>query len=53
MYNGMTEGLFTGEDLSKYCNDVKTDWLQARKNIQDSDGAREMAVQAKWFYQVL
>lgn len=53
LFKGMTEGLFTGDDLSKYFNDVETDWLQARKIIEDSEGAKEIAAQAEWFYQAL
>ncbi|NTU96815.1 MAG: hypothetical protein HGA62_03255 [Chlorobiaceae bacterium] len=53
LFTGMTEGLFTGEKLLKYFNEVNTDWIEARKIIHDSDDAEQIAEQAKKFFEAL
>lgn len=53
MFAGMTEGLFTGENLLKYFNEVNTNWIEARKIIHDSDDAELIAEQAKKFFNAL
>ncbi|TLU83357.1 MAG: hypothetical protein FDX30_09995 [Chlorobium sp.] len=50
---GMTGGLFTGDNLLKYFNDVNTDWIEARKIINNSDDGEQIAEHAIKFYEAL
>lgn len=50
---GMTAGLFTGDNLLKYFNDVNTDWIEARKIINNSDDGEQIAEHAIKFYEAL
>lgn len=46
---GMTNGVFTGVGLSKYFNDKKGDWVNARKVINGLDCASKIAGYSKSF----
>lgn len=50
MFEGMAKGTFTGKKLSDYFNATKTDWLNARRIINGTDRATEIAGIAKQFY---
>ncbi len=50
LFEGMLRGLFTGKKLSDYFNNVKTDWLGARRIINGTDKATEIAGISKQFY---
>lgn len=50
MFEGMERGTFTGKKLSDYFNDTKTDWISARRIINGTDKAAEIAAIAKAFY---
>lgn len=50
LFEGMERGTFTGKKLSNYFNDTKTDWLNARRIINGTDRAAEIATIAKQFY---
>lgn len=50
MFEGMIRGTFTRKKLSDYFNDTKTDWLNARRIINGTDKAAEIAAIAKAFY---
>lgn len=50
MFEGMINGEFTGKKLSDYFNSKKTDWLGARRIINGTDRASEIASIAKHFY---
>lgn len=50
MFDGMERGTFTGKKLSDYFNDAKTDWLNARRIINGTDKAAEIAAIAKAFF---
>lgn len=50
MFEGMAKGTFTGKKLSDYFNASKTDWLNARRIINGTDRAAEIAGIAKQFY---
>ena len=49
MFHGMTKGLFTGVNLSRYFNEQREDWVSARKIINGTDKAELIAVYAKKF----
>jgi len=53
MSHGMRHGSFTGVSLSKYINETKCDYINARKIINSLDHAVEIAKVAEWFEQVL
>jgi putative chitinase len=53
MFTGMTDGLFTGVNLSRYFNDIREDYVNARKIINGTDCAEKIAVYARSFYQCL
>lgn len=53
MFTGMTQGLFTGVNLSRYFNDQKEDWVNARKIINGLDRADLIALYGKRFYECL
>ncbi len=50
MFEGMAKGTFTGKKLSDYFNATKTDWVNARRIINGTDRAAEIAGIAKQFY---
>jgi putative chitinase len=50
MFEGMINGEFTGKKLDDYFNAKATDWVAARKIINGTDKAKEIAVIAKQFY---
>lgn len=50
MFEGMERGVFTGKKLSDYFNDTKTDWLNARRIINGTDKAADIAIIAKAFF---
>lgn len=50
MFEGMLQGLFTGKGLEDYFNAQKTDWHNARRIINGTDRAAEIASIAKQFY---
>lgn len=50
MFEGMLRGTFTGKALRHYFNEATTDWLNARRIINGTDKASEIAAIAKQFY---
>ncbi len=55
MFEGMTTGKsfhgdFTGKSLENYFNSKTTDWVNARRIINGTDRAQEIAAIAKQFY---
>lgn len=50
MFEGMIGGTFTGKKLADYFNASKADWLNARRIINGTDRAAEIATIAKVFY---
>lgn len=50
MWDGMTNGRFTGKKLSDYFNDKTTDWVGARRIINSLDKADKIAAEANLFY---
>ena len=50
LFQGMLDGTFTKKKLSDYFNDDKTDWLNARRIVNGTDKAHEIANIAKMFY---
>ncbi len=50
LFEGMIRGSFTGRKLYDYFNDSKTDWINARKIINGTDRAAEIAAISKQFY---
>lgn len=50
LFEGMTRGTFTGKKLSDYFNKDKTDWINARRIINGTDKAAQIADIAKSFY---
>lgn len=50
MFEGMIGGVFTGKKLADYFNAGKTDWLNARRIINGTDKAADIAAIAKMFY---
>jgi predicted chitinase len=46
MFDGMIEGWFTGKKLSDYITATKTDFVNARRIINGTDKAREIAAEA-------
>ena len=53
MSHGMTHGSFTGVGLSRYINDQKTDYVNARKIINGTDKAELIAGYASAIEQML
>lgn len=58
MIEGMTKGIsgfgdFTGKKLEDYFNDNITDWINARRIINGTDKAVQIANYAKKFYEAL
>jgi putative chitinase len=50
LFDGMTNGKFTGWTLAHYLNDKKTDWVGARRIINGTDKAELIAGYAKRFH---
>ena len=50
---GMRDGVFTTRKLGNYVNDQQTDYLNARRVINGTDAAPEIAARAQAFQQVL
>ncbi len=50
LFEGMIDGVFTGKKLSDYFNASKTDWIGARRIINGTDRAAEIATISKQFY---
>lgn len=50
MFEGMIRGEFTGKKLGDYFNATKTDWINARRIINGTDRASEIAAIAKQFF---
>lgn len=50
MWDGMTNGRFTGKKLSDYFNDKTTDWVGARRIINGNDKSEKVAAEAKLFF---
>lgn len=50
LLQGMISGYFTGKKLSDYINNTETDFVGARKIINDSDQAERIAGYAEKFY---
>lgn len=50
LFDGMIRGLFTGKKLSDFFNASKTDWINARRIINGTDKAHEIASIAKQFH---
>lgn len=53
MFTGMTRGLFTGVNLSRYFNDEREDWVNARKIINGTDKAEMIAEYGKEFLSLI
>lgn len=53
MITGMTTGAFTGKKLSDYFSGEKADWLGARKIINGTDRAADIAEIAKKFLKAI
>jgi len=53
MIKGMLEGWFTGKKLSDYFNASTTDWINARRIINGTDRAADIAGYAKHFLAAL
>ena len=49
MSDGMVRGLFTGVSLSKYLNETRKDFVNARRIINGQDRAQKIAVDAMKF----
>lgn len=50
MFEGMTRGTFTGKKLDTYLTPKKLDWTNARRIINGTDHAAEVANNAKAFH---
>lgn len=50
MFEGMIAGTFTGKKLANYFSKSATDWLNARRIINGTDKAAEIAAISKAFY---
>lgn len=53
MFEGMARGLFTGKKLSDYFTSKSSDWVNARRIINGTDRADDIADYAKRFYDAL
>ncbi len=53
MFDGMINGRFTGKKLADYFSATATDWLGARKIINGTDRAADIATYAKKFLAAL
>ena len=53
MVKGMRDGIFTGRKLSDYFNSIETDWRNARRTVNGTDRADDIAAYAVKFYAAL
>lgn len=53
MVKGMKEGIFTGKKLSDYFNASSEDWTNARRIVNGTDRAADIAFYARTFYNAL
>jgi hypothetical protein len=53
LVRGMQEGCFTGYKLSDFFNERQCDWIGARKIVNGTDKAQEIAAHALAFYDAL
>lgn len=53
MVKGMMEGDFTGKKLEDYLGGDKADWVNARRIVNGTDRAQDIAAYAKKFYAAL
>ena len=53
LFDGMDEGWFTGKKLANYVGDGKTDYVNARRIINGTDKAAQIAGYAKAFEKAL
>jgi hypothetical protein len=53
MFEGMQRGTFTGKKLSNYFGSTTTDWRNARRIINGTDRAEEIAAYGEAFYEAL
>ena len=53
MVIGMTRGTFTGRKLEDYFNKTKCDWINARRIINGTDKAREIAAIAEKYFALI
>lgn len=53
LFEGMIRGSFTGKKLSDYFNATKADWVNARRIINGTDRANEIAGYGRQFYAAL
>lgn len=53
LFDGMIKGMFTGKKLADYFNDKTTDWVNARRIVNGTDRADDIAGYAQDFYQAL
>ncbi len=53
LFDGMTAGRFTGKKLADYFNDKVTDWVNARRIINGTDRAIDIAGYARTFYDAI
>lgn len=53
MVKGMKDGIFTGKKLSDYFNSTTEDWRNARRTVNGTDRADDIATYAKSFYSAL
>lgn len=53
MFEGMVRGTFTGKKLAQYFGAGVSDWVNARRIINGTDRAEEIAKHAKQFYAAL
>ena len=53
MVKGMKDGIFTGKKLSDYLNASTEDWVNARRTVNGTDRAADIAKHAKSFYAAL
>lgn len=53
MVKAMKEGTFTGKKLSDYFNASTEDWVNARRIVNGTDRAADIAKHAKTFYEAL
>lgn len=53
MFEGMERGLFTGKKLADYFTSKSSDWVNARRIINGTDRADDIADYAKHFYNAL
>lgn len=52
-FRGMIHGMFTGKKLADYFGEGKRDWVGARRIINGTDKAKQIAMIAEGFYEAL